>query len=514
MRFHGKFCLNARRRVIRDAQQEGCTAVNDSRPVDSRSFRIRELDRVLERNPDAIEARYERAGLLREIGQFEEAKRDYLELLRRTPTNFGVLNDFGTMVLSAGYRDAARSLYGEAIRHHPDNPMGHVNLGNFLYLTGEYEQARTCFEAALRIDSAHAHAHRGMGNLLADIGDAVGARSHRDIGFKDSFLTTLPYRGDSAPISVLLLVSANGGNLPTNSLLDDRVFETTVLVTEYYDPKVPLPYHDLVFNSIGDADLCREGLKAAHTVLAHTSKPVLNHPAQVLKTGRAANVERLRGLPDVTVPRMMKLPRQMLAAQGAAAAVANNGFSFPLLVRAPGFHTGHHFARVESAEELAAAAAGFPGDDVWLIEQLDARDGAGLFRKFRVMMINRQLYPLHLAISRNWKVHYFRADMADSAENRTQDRAFLDDMPTFVGSRAVAALERICATLDLDYAGIDFGVTAQGEILFFEANATMVMVPLASDEKWDYRRPAFDKVFAGVRAMLLDRATSGQSLRR
>jgi hypothetical protein len=488
--------------------------VNDSRPVNSRSFRVRELDRVLERDPDAIEPRYERAGLLRELGQFEEAKRDYLELLRRTPTNFGALNDFGTMVLAAGYQDAARSLYGEAIRHHPGNPMGHVNLGNFLYLTEEYEQARTCFEAALRIDPTHAHAHRGMGNLLAEMGDAVGARHHRDMGFKDSFLTTLPYRGNGAPISVLQLVSASGGNVPTTSLLDDRVFETTILVTEYYHRGTPLPRHDFIFNTIGDADLCREGLEAAYSVLAQTTKPVLNHPARVLKTGRAANVERLRGLPNVVVPRMMKLPRRTLVHSEAAATVAKNGFVFPLLVRAPGFHTGYHFARVESSEELSAAVAVFPGNDVWLIEQLDARDGAGLFRKFRVMMIDRQIYPLHLAISRDWKVHYFRADMAESAENRAQDKAFLVDMPSVIGERGIAALERICATLDLDYGGIDFAVNAQGDILFFEANATMVMIPLSLDEKWDYRRAAFDKVFAAVRTMLLDRSKSGQSLRR
>jgi hypothetical protein len=34
----------------------------------------------------------------------------------------------------------------------------------------------------------------------------------------------------------------------------------------------------------------------------------------------------------------------------------------------------------------------------------------------------------------------------------------------------------------------------------------MVMAPLGPDEKWAYRRPAFDKVFAAIRAMLLERA--------
>jgi hypothetical protein len=157
---------------------------------------------------------------------------------------------------------------------------------------------------------------------------------------------------------------------------------------------------------------------------------------------------------------------------------------------------------------LITAAAQFPGDEVCLIDQLDARDGDGFFRKLRVMIIDRKIYPLHLAISRRWKIHYFKADMADSPDNRRHDAAFLDDMPRFIGPRGMAALERINAALDLDYGGIDFAVNADGDILLFEANATMVMVPLSNDPKWDYRRPAFDAVFAAVRTMLVDRAGS------
>jgi tetratricopeptide (TPR) repeat protein len=139
--------------------------LNKHSPLITHSLRIRELDRRLERGPDGRDARFERAGLLREQGLFEEAKRDYLELLRRTPTDFGALNDFGTLALTAGYKDAARSLFNEAVRHHPDNPNGHVNLANLLFLSGEQEPARVHFETALRIDPDHIHAHRGMGNL-------------------------------------------------------------------------------------------------------------------------------------------------------------------------------------------------------------------------------------------------------------------------------------------------------------------------------------------------------------
>lgn len=485
--------------------------MNQCPPRNLRNARLAELNGLLERDPDAVAARYERAGLLRERGFFEEAKRDYLELIRRKPGDFGVLNDFGTLVLKAGYRSAARSLFSEAVRHHPNNPIGHVNLANLLLLVGEHEPARAHFETALRIDPDHIHAHRGIGNLLAELGDVAGARRHRDQGFSNDFLTILPYRGDGVPVRVLLLVSAAGGNTPTAWLLDENIFQTSVLVTEYYDGKIPLPPHDVVFNGIGDADCCAEGLEAARALAARTRRPVINHPRAVLKTGRIANAERLRGLANVVAPRMAIVPRRLLAGPEAAAIVARNSFSFPLLARAPGFHTGQHFVRAETGQELAAAVEKFPGDEVWLIEELDARDREGMFRKFRVMMVDRKLYPLHLAISRNWKVHYFTADMAESADNRAKEAAFLQSMAAIVGQRGIAALERIGAMLDLDYCGIDFAVNAQGDILFFEANATMVMIPLAPDEKWAYRRPAFDTVFAAVRTMLLNRAAGSRA---
>jgi hypothetical protein len=482
-------------------------AVAEPLPQPTRAARLLDLDRLLERAPDADAMRFERAGLLREQGRFEEAKADYLELLRRKPDDFAALNDFGALVLKAGYREAARSLFGAAVRHHPDNPNGHVNLANLLLLLGDYATAQNHFEAALHLDPGHLHAHRGLGNLLAELGDDANARRHRDLGFAGHAVTPLPYRGKLPPIRALLLVSACGGNIPTGALIDDHVFQTTALVAEYAEPDAPLPPHDIVFNGIGDADLCREGLQAARAIVARSPRPVINHPRIVLRTGRAANAERLRGLQDVVVPRMATLRRATLAGSqaAAAAALAARGFAFPLLLRSPGFHTGRHFVRVETAGALAAAAAALPGEELWVIEQLDARDDAGMFRKYRVMIIDRQLYPLHLALSRDWKVHYFTADMADRPDHRALDAAFLQNIAS-IGGKGVAALQRVCDVLELDYGGVDFALNAAGEVLLFEANATMLVQPPVLDPKWSYRRPAVAAALAAATGMLRQRA--------
>lgn len=121
------------------------------------------------------------------------------------------------------------------------------------------------------------------------------------------------------------------------------------------------------------------------------------------------------------------------------------------------------------------------------------------------MMINGQIYPLHVAISSHWKIHYFTAEMAGDHEHRAEDAAFLENMPGVLGSVAMKALGQIQSTLGLDYGGIDFGLNARGEVLVFEANATMVVNMPEPGERWDYRRPACKRIFAAVHRMLMER---------
>jgi hypothetical protein len=186
-----------------------------------------------------------------------------------------------------------------------------------------------------------------------------------------------------------------------------------------------------------------------------------------------------------------------------------------LLLRIPGFHMGRHFVRVESRGELAAQVVALPAcangrdspqTEVLAIEYLDARGVDGHFRKYRVMMVGGRLYPLHLAIAHDWKIHYFSADMRDHAEYRAEEASFLADMNAVLGSAAMAALERLAGTIGLDYGGIDFGLNQQGEILLFEANATMVVEQPDLDPRWDYRRAAVERIHAAVRGLLLSKA--------
>ena len=470
-------------------------------PQQGRESGLRDLEARLAADPESIPLRFERACLLAEMGRTLEARNAYIDLLGRQPSHRLALNNLGTLLHSTGYRSAARTAYAEAVARHPEDPMSRVNLGNVLYEAGEFAAAREHYETALRFDPAHAEAHQGMAYVLTELGDEAGAQWHRRKGFEHRALVELPYRGEGAPVTLLLLVSSIGGNIPTRNFLDDRVFRTFVVVPEFYDCKVPLPPHQVVFNAIGDADLAAPSLAAAQSIVALTNAPVINPPSAVLATGRADHA-RLASLPGVVAPTIVTLPRELLASPDAGASVARRGFCFPLLVRTPGFHTGRHFVRVEGPDTLASAVAELPGRKLNVIEFLNARGEDGKVRKYRVMMIGGQLYPLHVAISSHWKIHYFTAEMAERADNRAEDAEFLENMPGVLGPRAMEALARIQATLGLDYAGVDFGLSATGDVLLFEANATMVVNPPEPDPRWAYRRPAVERIFAAVRRML------------
>jgi hypothetical protein len=204
----------------------------------------------------------------------------------------------------------------------------------------------------------------------------------------------------------------------------------------------------------------------------------------------------------VIVPRTERFARDACTPAALAAA----GFTYPLLLRAPGFHAGRYFVRVPSAAELAAQCATLPGDDVLAIDFVDTRRADGRYRKYRMLAIDGALVPLHLALARQWKVHYFRADNAVRAASRTLEADYLRDPRAHLGAHAYAALERVRDALALDYGGIDFTLDDDGNVVVFEANASFAIYLPDDDATAAHRRPFTDAAIAAVREMIRRRA--------
>jgi hypothetical protein len=398
---------------------------------------------------------------------------------------------------------AARSAYARAVDTHPDDPTSHGNLATSLLDAGDAEAARRHYEIALRLDPDNIAAHQCLAILLLRLGDDRGAAMHGRIGFRAG-ASAWPYRGEGKPIPVLVVHSALGGNIPIDRFLDDRTFAKSTIVAEFFT--VALPPHAFVVNAIGDASRCRNALRAANAVLSATTAPIVNAPRFVAGTAREATATILAGLSGVRAPRTMAFARSQLSDRGAGVTLAAAGFDWPVIVRAAGFHAGEHCVLVEQPEQLDHAVAALPGEELLVIQYIDIRSVRDAkFRKYRVMIVDCTILPLHLAISMHWMVHYFSADMAERPEHHAEEAAVLADMHNVLGTDATVALSAIAERIGLDYGGIDFAFDTQGRVVVFEANATMI-VPPSSAEHEPYRRAAVEQVEAALRTMLLKRA--------
>jgi glutathione synthase/RimK-type ligase-like ATP-grasp enzyme len=471
-----------------------------------RANNLREVEARLALQPGDVALLLLRARLLEDLGLREDAKNAYLDVLVRDRFHYDAMMRLGALLATSGLPAIAKTVFAEAALRHPQQAAAHTALANVLLDLGDGEGARRAFGTALEVDSIHHEAHRGLAIVLERAGDPFAAEPHWRMGFPDGSIAVAPYRGAADPVRLLVVCSAIGGNIPLQNILDDRVFETATLVAESYAPSMTLPRHDVVFNAIGDADRCSRALAIAQGVLAGARAPVVNLPARVRVSGRVAIAERFRDLEGVVVPRIVAVPRATLESGAGSAALAGHGFGWPVLLRSPGFHTGEHFALVAGPERLAEIVASLPGEELLAISYLDTRRADGTVRKYRVMFIDGRPYPLHLAISTDWKVHYFTAGMAENAAYREEERGFLEAMPAVLGPAALATLERIRAALGLDYGGVDFALDAEGRIVVFETNATMVILAPDSGEHWTYRRKPIQRAIEATRAMLTRRA--------
>lgn len=115
---------------------------SSANPSTENERRLAEIDALIRNGRDDIDAQIERANLLNLLDRQTESLDLFIEIVKRSPTNFRALNEFGNLLSSMGHVAAACRVYTEAIKQHPENPIGHVNLANLLLQGGSLEEAK------------------------------------------------------------------------------------------------------------------------------------------------------------------------------------------------------------------------------------------------------------------------------------------------------------------------------------------------------------------------------------
>lgn len=411
------------------------------------------------------------------------------DLATNTPAP-DTLTSLRLLLGAANQNQDLRPLGARLIAHlesHPDDANALMDLSLVLQLIGDHALAMTIQAEALRIRQLY-------------------------------HLRTVP-EGEARLRVLAIMVS---GDLMSNTPLECLLADSDVALDALYvTPENPLPQavpeHDILFIAVGESDRTQPVLEQLCALAENWPRPVLNMPERLRQLSRDKAASVLAAAPGIRMPPTLRVDRQALAdiasRQVEISSVLGGG-RFPIIVRPLGSHAGKGLEKIGDAAELAAYLAQTVEQAFYVSNFVDYRNADGLFRKYRLVLIEGRPYVCHVGISEHWMIHYLNAGMAESAAKREEEAAIMRDFDDGFARRHKDALDLIRKRLDLDYLGLDCAETPDGELLVFEADTAMVVHDIDPVDVFPYKQPQMRKVFDAFRTMLTHASRRARADRR
>jgi glutathione synthase/RimK-type ligase-like ATP-grasp enzyme len=243
-------------------------------------------------------------------------------------------------------------------------------------------------------------------------------------------------------------------------------------------------------------------------------RPVLNLPQNIFQLDRDRLHVLLKSAPGISIPATARLSRKNLLE------IAHNGGllrdnitdgGFPLIVRPIDGHAGLGLAKLELASDIDTYLSQRQESDFFISPYVDYSGADGLFRKYRIVFVDGRPHACHMAISDQWKIWYYNADMAQCPARRAEEARFMANFEGEFSKRHGVALAETARRIDLEYFGIDCAETKDGKLLIFEADNAMIVHNMDPVDVFPYKAPQMQKIFNSFTAMLYRHADSAQA---
>ncbi len=428
----------------------------------------------------------------------------------------------------AGRIDDAVASFTRACEVDPSNAFTFELLGDLLLTNGRFDEAKSAYQKCLQLDPDNYYAGLSLSSIYREDGDMKQARAILgDVVRKHPFerwnksrkdrQTILRMRGfQSATYGIIrdtkgeFVSLLQGGHFSIQHLLNHRDYN--LLIANIFEDNINkienLPDFQLILNTISCAD--REPaslLSLARFVDRHSDRPVINHPRQVYQTTRDRNYQRLASVDGVIFPQTERIRWEGGDAQTIVDQVSGFGFEYPLIVRAAGSQTGLSVKRVKSEDQLIKYfSKASPDTDYYIIQYHDHPRGPGLYNKTRIFCIDGHYHPVANLFVDDWAIHSGDryAIMDKTPWTQEEERAYLEDHVTYLGTRAYNTLLKLRDIVDLDFFGIDFTLLPDGNIFIFELNPAMRHNYDHADN-FPYTRPHLDRITQAFNDMVRKR---------
>ncbi len=324
------------------------------------------------------------------------------------------------------------------------------------------------------------------------------------------------YSRPAMPVKIRALAVLGPGDLMANSPFEFLIENQPVALDLLYItltqglPK-QIPDHDVLIVAIGESDANQALLAYLDKELALWPRPVINRPAAIGRLSRDITCAQLAPIPGVLMPAAMRVTRAELEECCRPGELARplssqlEGVDYPIIIRPIDSHAGTGLARIENLGDLTNYLVNSRSDLFFVSPFIDYRSPDGLFRKYRIILIDGIAYVCHMAISPRWMVHYLNADMLDNEAHRREEADFMASFNSGFAKRHAAALQAIYIRSGLDYVGMDCAETQDGQLLIFEIDSNMVVHDMDSAGIFPYKKIQMPKLFRAFAELLAKR---------
>jgi len=321
----------------------------------------------------------------------------------------------------------------------------------------------------------------------------------------------------AGPSSIRVLALMGPGDLMANTPLELIMEQMDVELNMFYvSPQLPLPPslpdHDVLFVSIGESEENLPLLKTIGNAIESWPRPVLNMPDRIALLARDSVYAILKSAPGVDIPETIRVNRKTLEQIGrnelTVTTVLSDG-NFPLIIRPIDSHAGNDLAKLDNTAAIAPYLSTLSEETFYISRFVDYSDQDGQFRKYRIVLIEGHPFVCHMGISSDWMIHYLNAGMIESAEKRAEEERFMADFDKEFAIRHKDAFQAINERMGLDYLGIDCAETAEGSLLIFEVDGSMVIHAIDPVDIFPYKQPQMKKVFDAFREMMVNSMKRG-----
>jgi hypothetical protein len=318
-----------------------------------------------------------------------------------------------------------------------------------------------------------------------------------------------PCSADAPGLRVLALAAEMdiGGNTPIEFLLAGSDVE---LITLFVPPSgllpSPLPQHDVAI-VIAPADGNSRGtLAVINRLAARWPRPMLNLPRKIENLDRDRLWRLMQSAPGVEIPSTAQVLRDDLLhlTTGEHFDILPDA-DFPLVVRPLDSHAGAGLAKLDDPADIPGYLAGRTEERFFISRFVDYSSPDGLFRKYRLALVDGRAYAVHMAISEQWKLWYLNADMALNSEYRAEESSFMASFDEGFARRHRVALGELARCIGLDYCTIDCAESKDGRLLVFEADNTAIVHDMDPPSIYPYKPAQMATIFNAFVEMLYRR---------